>query len=71
MTDITMLYVPSFRIIRHVFQAVQEINYSKHGVRVKTMDGWLYKADYVMVSVSLGVLQSNLISFMPPLPVSS
>ncbi|TVT99434.1 hypothetical protein EJB05_55206, partial [Eragrostis curvula] len=36
-------------------KAVQEINYSKHGITVKTDDGCLYEADYVMVSVSLGL----------------
>uniref|UniRef100_K4AJR7 Amine oxidase domain-containing protein n=1 Tax=Setaria italica TaxID=4555 RepID=K4AJR7_SETIT len=49
--------------------AVQEITYSQDRVTVKTEDGLLYEADYVMVSVSLGVLQSNLITFNPPLPV--
>ncbi|CAL4933136.1 unnamed protein product [Urochloa decumbens] len=49
-------------------KAVQEITYSEDCVTVKTEDGWLYEAEYVMVSVSLGVLQSNLITFSPPLP---
>ncbi|CAL4916448.1 unnamed protein product [Urochloa decumbens] len=49
-------------------KAVQEITYSQDCVTVKTEDGWLYEAEYVMVSVSLGVLQSNLITFSPPLP---
>nr|TKV93800.1 hypothetical protein SEVIR_9G252900v2 [Setaria viridis] len=48
--------------------AVQEITYSQDRVTVKTENGLLYEADYVMVSVSLGVLQSNLTTFSPPLP---
>jgi len=39
-------------------------------VIVTTEDGSIYRADYVMVSVSLGVLQTNLIKFQPDLPVS-
>ncbi|KAI3959254.1 hypothetical protein MKW92_014633 [Papaver armeniacum] len=34
----------------------------------KTEDGGVYKAEYVMVSTSIGVLQTDLISFIPPLP---
>ncbi|TVU30816.1 hypothetical protein EJB05_22460, partial [Eragrostis curvula] len=51
-----------------VNKVVQEINYSLDGVMVKTEDGRIYEADYVIVSVSLGVLQSNLIQFTPALP---
>lgn len=50
---------------------VREINYSPGGVTVKTEDNSVYRADYVMVSASLGVLQSALIQFKPQLPVSS
>ncbi|KAL6643038.1 hypothetical protein ACP70R_021219 [Stipagrostis hirtigluma subsp. patula] len=49
-------------------KVVKEIHNLQHGVKVRTEDGWWYEADYVMVSVSLGVLQSNLIKFFPPLP---
>lgn len=52
-------------------QVVREINYSKNGVQVKTEDGSMYQAKYVIVSVSVGVLQSDLIVFKPHLPVSS
>jgi hypothetical protein len=38
---------------------------------VKTENNKIYRADYVMVSVSLGVLQTDLIRFRPQLPVSS
>lgn len=43
---------------------------SRNGVVVKTEDGSVYEANYVIVSASIGVLQSNLLSFQPPLPVS-
>jgi polyamine oxidase len=49
---------------------VREISYSESGVTVKTEDDKVYKADYVMVSTSVGVLQSDLIQFKPQLPVS-
>ncbi|WJZ80839.1 hypothetical protein VitviT2T_000719 [Vitis vinifera] len=42
--------------------------YSKFGVTVKTEDGLVFRADYVIVSVSLGVLQNDLIKFHPSLP---
>ncbi|CAI0398704.1 unnamed protein product [Linum tenue] len=46
----------------------REISYSKKGVTVMTEDGSIFQARYAIVSVSLGVLQSNLISFKPELP---
>ncbi|XP_011008901.1 PREDICTED: polyamine oxidase-like isoform X1 [Populus euphratica] len=49
-------------------KVVREINYSKSGVQVKTEDGSVYQAKYVIVSVSVGVLQSDLIVFKPHLP---
>ncbi|KAG0456792.1 hypothetical protein HPP92_024580 [Vanilla planifolia] len=49
-------------------QVVRKITYSATGVAVETEDGGVYKADYVLVSVSLGVLQSKLIEFVPMLP---
>ncbi|KAF7051601.1 hypothetical protein CFC21_059825 [Triticum aestivum] len=49
-------------------KVVREISYSTRGVEVKTEDNKVYKADYVMVSTSLGVLQSDLIQFKPQLP---
>ncbi|OIT40579.1 PREDICTED: polyamine oxidase 1 [Nicotiana attenuata] len=47
---------------------VREVQHSRNGVLVSTEDGSLYEANYVILSVSIGVLQSNLISFTPPLP---
>ncbi|CAN6299955.1 unnamed protein product [Urochloa humidicola] len=49
-------------------KVVREITYSPSGVMVKTEQNEVYKADYVMVSVSLGVLQTDLIRFTPQLP---
>lgn len=50
---------------------MREISYSPAGVTVRTEDKSVYRADYVMVSTSLGVLQTDLIQFKPKLPVSS
>ncbi|EFJ34103.1 hypothetical protein SELMODRAFT_439136 [Selaginella moellendorffii] len=47
---------------------VNNIRYSKNGVTVGTEGGKSYKAKYVIVTVSLGVLQSGLIKFIPPFP---
>ena len=48
---------------------MRKIEYSESGVVVHTEDGSTYRSDYVMVSASIGVLQSNLIDFQPDLPV--
>ncbi|KAL1533996.1 polyamine oxidase1, flavin-containing amine oxidoreductase [Salvia divinorum] len=47
---------------------VRTMEQSRTGVVVKTEDGNVYQAKYAILSVSIGVLQSNLISFSPPLP---
>ncbi|CAK7330907.1 unnamed protein product [Dovyalis caffra] len=47
---------------------VRELQHSRNGVVVKTEDGCVYEANYVILSASIGVLQSDLISFRPPLP---
>ncbi|CAM0901750.1 unnamed protein product [Alopecurus aequalis] len=47
---------------------VREITYSPRGVTVRTEDDTVYQADYVVVSASLGVLQTDLIQFKPHLP---
>ncbi|KAK1269336.1 Polyamine oxidase [Acorus gramineus] len=49
-------------------KVVRHIHHSRSGVVVKTEDGSIYRADYVMVSVSIGVLQTKLIDFEPYLP---
>ena len=51
-------------------QVVREIKYNRRGVVVSTEDNSSFSADYVIVSTSLGVLQSDLIQFKPQLPVS-
>ena len=47
---------------------VREVTYFPSGVAVRTEDGKVYRADYVIVSASLGVLQTDLIRFKPQLP---
>ncbi|KAK4414487.1 Polyamine oxidase 1 [Sesamum alatum] len=49
-------------------KVVRELQHSRNGVSVKTEDGGVYEANYVILSVSIGVLQTHLISFYPPLP---
>ncbi|KAK9684708.1 hypothetical protein RND81_10G226900 [Saponaria officinalis] len=50
-------------------QVVREIKQSKGGVTVKTEDGKRYEAKTLILSPSLGVLQSELIAFRPTLPM--
>lgn len=49
-------------------KVVRELQHSRNGVMLTTEDGCVYEANYVILSISIGVLQSDLISFMPPLP---
>ncbi|XP_022770109.1 polyamine oxidase 1-like [Durio zibethinus] len=49
-------------------KVVRELQHSRNGVKVITEDGCIYEANYVILSASIGVLQSDLISFRPPLP---
>ncbi|KAF7110073.1 hypothetical protein CFC21_110228 [Triticum aestivum] len=49
-------------------KVVREISYDQRGVVVTTEDNSAYSADYVIVSASIGVLQSDLIQFKPQLP---
>ncbi|CAN1846060.1 Polyamine oxidase 1 [Linum perenne] len=50
-------------------KVVRKIMYNDAGVEVMTEDGTKYRSKYVIVSVSLGVLQSDLIEFRPVLPM--
>ncbi|CAL1367669.1 unnamed protein product [Linum trigynum] len=50
-------------------KVVREISYTDSGVEVKTEDGSSYQAKFVIVSASIGVLQSDLIEFKPKLPM--
>uniref|UniRef100_A0ACD5WPA4 Uncharacterized protein n=1 Tax=Avena sativa TaxID=4498 RepID=A0ACD5WPA4_AVESA len=47
---------------------VREITYFPSGVKVRTEDNEVYRTDYILVSASLGVLQTDLIRFKPQLP---
>jgi len=47
---------------------IKKIEDNKKSVKVTTVGGTEYIADYVVVSVSLGVLKSNSITFIPALP---
>ncbi|OIW11791.1 hypothetical protein TanjilG_31193 [Lupinus angustifolius] len=49
-------------------KVVRELQHSRNGVMVRTEDGCVYEANYVILSVSIGVLQSDLLAFDPPLP---
>ncbi|KAK4746243.1 hypothetical protein SAY87_012555 [Trapa incisa] len=49
-------------------KVVRKIQHWRNGVMVTTEDGFVYEADYLILSVSIGVLQSDLISFRPSLP---
>lgn len=46
---------------------INYLNYSNECILVKTENGKTYEADKVLVSVSIGVLKSNLIKFIPEL----
>ncbi|KAI4382993.1 hypothetical protein MLD38_008880 [Melastoma candidum] len=49
-------------------KVVREIQHSRNSVTVVTEDGCIYEANYLILSVSIGVLKSDLISFQPSLP---
>ncbi|GAA0142031.1 oxidase [Lithospermum erythrorhizon] len=49
-------------------KVVREVQHSRNGVLVTTEEGSLYEANYLILSTSIGVLQSDLISFKPSLP---
>ncbi|KTD75108.1 FAD-dependent oxidoreductase [Legionella waltersii] len=51
----------------HLNQIVQEINYSGHEVKILTQNN-AYYAKKVIITVPLGVLKSNKITFSPNLP---
>jgi monoamine oxidase len=50
-------------------ERVTNINYSKEKIHV-THNGFISEADYVIVTVPLGVLKANAIQFTPQLPAS-
>ncbi|WVZ03993.1 hypothetical protein V8G54_024799 [Vigna mungo] len=65
-THLSTVFLPV--VLRAYVQVVREILHWGSGVRVITEDGCVYEANYVIVSVSIGVLQSDLVAFKPLLP---
>ena len=56
------------KTVKHKIQynsPVNAIDYSGNNVIVKTNNGKTYEADRILVTVSIGVLKSNLITFIP------
>jgi monoamine oxidase len=49
-------------------QVVTKINYTDKFAQVSTKDGGVYRAEYVLITIPLGVLKSKQIEFNPPLP---
>ena len=49
-------------------QIVTKINYNEKFVEVSTRDGQVYRAEYVLITIPLGVLKSKRIEFSPSLP---
>eukprot|EP01018_Ginkgo_biloba_P022622 Gb_35100 [translate_table: standard] len=49
-------------------KVVREIQYTNESVKVLIEDGSIYTANYIIVSTSIGVLQTKLIKFKPDLP---
>ncbi|KAL4220335.1 hypothetical protein ACF0H5_020742 [Mactra antiquata] len=47
---------------------VNEIEYGDEYVKVKTVDGRTFEADFAIVTFSLGVLQQRMVNFNPVLP---
>ncbi|CAF0806352.1 unnamed protein product, partial [Adineta ricciae] len=52
----------------HLNQIVSKITYNDQSVEVRTRDGHLYHAEYVLLTVPLGVLKRKQIEFSPSLP---
>ena len=49
-------------------QIVTKITYGEEDIEVRTTDGLVYRANYVLLTVPLGVLKSRSIEFAPQLP---
>jgi polyamine oxidase len=52
--------------LEHIVESIED--YDKENIVVKTKDGLVFTASYVVISVPLGVLKSKAISFVPSLP---
>lgn len=48
--------------------AVTKVNYTDTGVVVETSDGNCFEAEYAIVTLPLGVLQSDTVKFSPAFP---
>ena len=73
------VYVPNYsKVIQHYASSIQEkillesivkkIDYSSNIVQVTYNDNQVVRARHVLITVPLGVLKSNDIEFVPPLP---
>jgi monoamine oxidase len=51
-------------------QVVHTVAWQEAGVRITTTQGTTYEADYAVITLPLGVLKSNAITFTPALPAS-
>ncbi|EDO42068.1 predicted protein, partial [Nematostella vectensis] len=49
-------------------ETVARVKYNNTGVEVTTSSGDVYSADYVVCTFSTGVLASDMVEFVPPLP---
>lgn len=47
---------------------VSQIDYTENGATVTTLDGTIYEADKVIVTVPITILKKDFIAFNPPLP---
>jgi hypothetical protein len=63
----TVIKVLSQGVDIELSKVVNQINYTTDQVKVLTSDGCEYQADKVIITVPIGVLQSSLINFTPPL----
>ncbi|XP_072025384.1 uncharacterized protein [Amphiura filiformis] len=64
-----LLYDPTYKYHARFKQVVTSIDQSSPTeVLVTTSDGTKYTGEYVLVTFSLGVLQNNLVQFIPTLP---
>ncbi|MCC6768466.1 MAG: FAD-dependent oxidoreductase [Bacteroidia bacterium] len=62
-----MAFPDEFDLVQ-VNKVVKKITYSNQQTQVETLDGEIFKAARVLLTVPLGVLKNNDIQFDPPLP---
>lgn len=68
LADVNNIYYPEDKRI-HLSEVVTTVRYTNNNVVVNTSKGKRYKADYAILTFSLGVLQNEKVKFIPPLPV--